>query len=171
MNNKFARYRSRKRRAVSPVIATLLLIAIAVAAAIIVYSFVTGLIGGLSTGGNSNQLTLTASFTSTGNVVVLTVKNTGSVATANPITSATDANIFVNGVACANPGVTVACPSVINAMTWSPNAALSPGQTATLVYTGPAGTPIVAGTTYNIRFTASFASGSTVIASATATAT
>jgi len=52
-----------KRRAVSPVIATLLLIAIAVAAAIIVYAFVTGLIGGLTTGSSSNLVPATASLT------------------------------------------------------------------------------------------------------------
>jgi len=52
-----------KRRAVSPVIATLLLIAIAVAAAIIVYAFVTGLIGGLTTGSSSNLVAATASIT------------------------------------------------------------------------------------------------------------
>ena len=47
--------KQKKRSAVSPVIATLLLIAIAVAAAIIVYAFVTGLIGGL-TGGSSGLI-------------------------------------------------------------------------------------------------------------------
>jgi len=45
--------KQKKRPAVSPVIATLLLIAIAVAAAIIVYAFVTGLIGGLTSSGAS----------------------------------------------------------------------------------------------------------------------
>jgi flagellin-like protein len=45
--------KQKKRSAVSPVIATLLLIAIAVAAAIIVYAFVTGLIGGLTSSGAS----------------------------------------------------------------------------------------------------------------------
>ncbi len=40
-----------RRRAISPIIATLLLIAIAVAAGIIVYVFVNGLAGGLTAGG------------------------------------------------------------------------------------------------------------------------
>src|SRR5438445_227478 len=39
------------RRGISPIIATLLLIAIAVAASIVVYVFVTGLAGNLTTGG------------------------------------------------------------------------------------------------------------------------
>ena len=68
-----------KHHAVSPVIATLLLIAIAVAAAIIVYAFVTGLIGGLATGSNL----VTASSSITGNVIVISVHNEAN----NPISS------------------------------------------------------------------------------------
>src|SRR5208282_2153200 len=80
----------KKRSAVSPVIATLLLIAIAVAAAIIVYAFVTGLIGGL-TGGSSGLIVVSGTLsiptgTSADNSpgcascgsLVLTVKNSGS---------------------------------------------------------------------------------------------
>jgi flagellin-like protein len=71
----------KKRSAVSPVIATLLLIAIAVAAAIIVYAFVTGLIGGLSSGSGSNLYPTTATLvvptgTSPGTLVI-TVLNSG----------------------------------------------------------------------------------------------
>jgi len=53
----------KRRKAVSPVIATLLLIAIAVAVAIIAYSWVTGLAGGLMGGGGqqvTHQLVLEA---------------------------------------------------------------------------------------------------------------
>jgi flagellin-like protein len=63
---------SGRRSAVSPVIATLLLIAIAVAAAIIVYAFVTGLIGGLTGGGGSNLVTVS------GNIIVPTGSTSGS---------------------------------------------------------------------------------------------
>jgi len=67
------------RRAVSPVIATLLLIAIAVAAAIIVYAFVTGLIGGLTSSSGSSLITATASLTvPSGNgpgILVISVTN------------------------------------------------------------------------------------------------
>ncbi len=51
------------RKAVSPIIATLLLIAIAVAAGIIVYVYVNSLAGGLTSGGGqqvSEQLSLDA---------------------------------------------------------------------------------------------------------------
>jgi archaeal type IV pilus assembly protein PilA len=71
--------KQKKRSAVSPVIATLLLIAIAVAAAIIVYAFVTGLIGGLSGSSGSSLVTLTGTISvpsGTGaGVFVLTAKN------------------------------------------------------------------------------------------------
>jgi len=72
-----------KRRAVSPVIATLLLIAIAVAAAIIVYAFVTGLIGGLTTGSSSNLVAATATLTvpsgsGQGTVVISVTNNANS---------------------------------------------------------------------------------------------
>ena len=78
--------KQKKRSAVSPVIATLLLIAIAVAAAIIVYAFVTGLIGGLSGGAGSNLVTVSGNFlvpsgTATG-TLVLNIKNSAN----NPIT-------------------------------------------------------------------------------------
>lgn len=73
------------RRAVSPIIATLLLIAIAVAAGIIVYVFVGGLSSTL-TKGNTNQLTEQlsldaynyASYTSSTNTLVVYLRNTGS---------------------------------------------------------------------------------------------
>jgi flagellin-like protein len=79
------RMTTRRRSAVSPVIATLLLIAIAVAAAIIVYAFVTGLIGGLTGGGGSNLVTVS------GNLIVPTGLTTGTLvlnlknSAANPI--------------------------------------------------------------------------------------
>jgi len=150
-----------KRKAVSPVIATLLLIAIAVAAAIIVYSFVTGLIGGLTTGGSSNQVALTVSFNSVGGgVVVLSLKNTGSVATSALPTAI--ASFKVNGVAC---GVGAGCPAA--AITWAPAGAVTPGSTATATWVP--GVDTVSGTTYTISFVVSYASGSTVVATATAT--
>ncbi len=164
-HNKFTKYR--KRKAVSPVIATLLLIAIAVAAAIIVYSFVTGLVGGLSTGGGSNQVALAAAFSSTGNVVVLTLKNTGSVATSSTTTLPTlVAGFKLNGVTCT--ATTVGCPTA--AVTWNPaGGVLTPGETGTVTYV--AFGPLVSGTAYTISFTVTYPNTGTVIASATATST
>jgi len=70
-----------KRKAVSPVIATLLLIAIAVAAAIIVYAFVTGLIGGLTSSGASLVVvsgSLTVPTGSGAGSLIITINNKAS---------------------------------------------------------------------------------------------
>ena len=149
--------RPRKRKAVSPVIATLLLIAIAVAAAIIVYSFVTGLIGGLSTGAGSNQMTLAADVTVPGGgagtgTVVLTLRNAGSVGT----------NALPAVMTC---NVAAAC-DVGSAVTFTP-ATLSPGQTATASY-GSSGA-LTTGTSYTFSVTVTYPNGSTAIASTSAT--
>src|SRR5208282_1363868 len=85
--------KQKKRSAVSPVIATLLLIAIAVAAAIIVYAFVTGLIGGLTSSGASLVVvsgSLTIPAGSGAGTLVVTITNKASNAI-NAVTIATDA--------------------------------------------------------------------------------
>ena len=67
-------------RAVSAVIATLLLIAIAVAAAIIVYVFSIGLLGGLQTSGGQQvkqQVIMEAYNWGTAGSLVLTLRNVG----------------------------------------------------------------------------------------------
>ena len=67
-------------RAVAPVIATLLLIAIAVAAAIIVYVFSIGLLGGLQTSGGQQvkqQVILEAYNWGTATSLILTLRNVG----------------------------------------------------------------------------------------------
>jgi flagellin-like protein len=70
------------RRAVSPVIATLLMIAIAVAASIIVYVWSIGLLGGLMGSGGSQtkeQLIMEAySWPSPGTSITFTLRNVGS---------------------------------------------------------------------------------------------
>ena len=90
------------KRAVSPIIATLLLIAIAVAAGIIVYVYVNSLAGGLTSGGGqqvSQQLQLQAysfsgvsgTFSSTNGIVALvSLENTGS-------SSLTISSIYLDG--------------------------------------------------------------------------
>jgi flagellin-like protein len=66
-------------RAVSAVIATLLLIAIAVAAAIIVYVFSIGLLGGLQTSGGQQvkQQVILEAYDWTGATLKLTLRNVG----------------------------------------------------------------------------------------------
>ena len=92
------------RRAISPIIATLLLIAISVAAGIIVYVYVNSLAGGLTSGGGtqvSSQLQLQAysftgisgtSATSNGVVADVFLQNTGS-------SSLSIASVYFDGTA------------------------------------------------------------------------
>ena len=92
-----------RRRAISPIIATLLLIAIAVAAGIIVYVYVNSLAGGLTSGGgqqvgaqiqmqaaNFLPQTFGAGKTSNGQVVDIFLENTGS-------TSVSIASVYFDG--------------------------------------------------------------------------
>lgn len=88
-------------RAVSQIIAALLLIAIAVAAAILLYVFSIGLLGSLGSGGGQQtkeQLIMEA-YSWSSNSLTLTVRNVGPAAI-----NIAGADIFVNGVAIAtNP--------------------------------------------------------------------
>ena len=98
-------------RAVAPVIATLLLIAIAVAAAIIVYVFSIGLLGGLQTSGGQQvkqQVIMEAYNWGTATSLVMTLRNVGP-------SQITFADWFVNGIApssvagsCVGAGVQLA---------------------------------------------------------------
>jgi len=88
-------------RAVSAVIATLLLIAIAVAAAIIVYVFSIGLLGGLQTSGGQQvkqQVIMEAYNWGTTTSLILTLRNVGPAQVAF-------ADWFVNGQTAAAAGV------------------------------------------------------------------
>ena len=87
-------------RAVSQVIAALLLIAIAVAAAILVYVFSIGLLGSLQGGGGQQvkEQVIMEAYNWSGSSLVLTVRNVG---TANVVV----ADVFVNGAKIANPAV------------------------------------------------------------------
>jgi flagellin-like protein len=87
-------------RAVSQVIAALLLIAIAVAAAILVYVFSIGLLGSLQGGGGQQvkEQVILEAYNWGGTSLVLTVRNVG---TANVFV----ADVFVNGAkVTATPG-------------------------------------------------------------------
>ncbi len=93
--------RMTSRKAVSPIIATLLLIAIAVAAGIIVYVYVNSLAGGLTTGGGqqvSEQLSLDAyNYGTIASGVTMALRNTGS-------GSVTISSVFFDGALAASFG-------------------------------------------------------------------
>ncbi|MGA2665654.1 MAG: archaellin/type IV pilin N-terminal domain-containing protein [Nitrososphaerales archaeon] len=179
-----------KRKAVSPVIATLLLIAIAVAAAIIVYAFVTGLIGGLSHGASSTLITVTPSLavpTSGAGTVALTIQNNAN----NPITGIVVQ--FPSGISDGNNnlcmgqtaagdycGTAVAVPAACPALSAKPvvfcNGTPDTISTATPLAVGqevsasvgliPAAVgpvPLESGTTYVFTVTVTFSDGSTSV--------
>ena len=124
------------RRAVSPIIATLLLIAITVAAGVVVYVFVGGLSANLSkSGGNqvTEQLSMDA-YNFQGTAISITVRNTGTGA----ITLST---IYFDGssitpTSCAPVGL---------------GTSLDVGSTTTCSYT----TSQSAGTSHSVKFVTS----------------
>jgi hypothetical protein len=166
----------RKKAAVSPVIANLLLIAMSIAAAIVVYAFVTGLIGGLSTGASSNLVTVSGNLlvptgTSSG-VLVLNIKNSAN----NPITgiiakyptgsaSFTGAGALNNcmgettaGVACAvgSPTFSHSAAVIQTANPLPVGSETSASETVTQQVAGA----INSGQTYTLAITVTFATGS-----------
>src|SRR5271155_5442934 len=91
------------RKAVDPIIATLLLIAIAVAAGIIVYVYVNSLAGGLTQGGGqqgSDQLSMDAyNYATIASGPTLTIRDTGS-------SSVTITSVFFDGTSVASLAAT-----------------------------------------------------------------
>jgi flagellin-like protein len=125
-------------RGVSQVIAALLLIAIAVAAAILLYVFAIGLLGSLGSSGGQQtkqQLIMEAyNWDTTGNSITLTVRNVGS---ASIDASATD--IFVNGVPVTG-GFSGACATT-----------LTPGASCSDSFAPPTGTTYISGAAYPLK--------------------
>jgi len=115
----------RRRRAVSPIIATLLLIAIAVAAGIIVYVFVNSISGNLTQQGGqqvSEQLSMDAyTFPAASTTPSFVLRNVGSA-------SVTITSIYYDGNLCQTTGVTCTGggnnPAVTNVGSCSSNTAL-----------------------------------------------
>jgi flagellin-like protein len=153
-------YRTRRKRlGVSPVVAILLLIAIAVAAATVMYAFVTGLIGGLDTSDASALVQITGGLTvptgSGAGTLVLDVKNTGS----NPITGIT---VSVDSADAITGDAYTAATSFPNATpfyVYGPGASLPIGQSVGSEATFQATSGIQAGHTYSFTVTVDFTPG------------
>jgi flagellin-like protein len=128
-------------RGVSQVIAALLLIAIAVAAAILLYVFAIGLLGSLGSSGGQQtkqQLILEAynwDFTTPPGTITGTVRNVGSSSI-----DASTVDVFVNGIASAAPGLGGLCAS----------ATLTPGGSCDFSFAPGTGT-YVAGAAYPLK--------------------
>lgn len=104
------------RRGVSVIIAALLLIAIAVAAAVLLYVFSIGLLGSLSSSGGQQtkqQLVLEAYNWGTANSLILNLRNVGSASVNLAL-----ADVFVNGTKINNPtGCSTLAPTLSCTMT------------------------------------------------------
>ena len=141
----------RKRRGVSELVATLLLIAIAVAAALVFFSFALGLFGHLTSGGGPSSLvTATGGLTvpgstSTSGILTINVRNGNS----QPITAVT--------LACESPPFsTVNCNGLVIDYGGNPISVVNPIPLNQLgsgsgVVSAFVASPFVAGTTYTVE--------------------
>jgi flagellin-like protein len=168
----------RRGRAVSPIIATLLLIAIAVAASIVVYVFVNSLSGGLTQGGGQQtterlqmqgyNFQLALGTCSAGQILEIFFENTGSVSTSisavyfdgtllTALTAATSATTFANQnyFLVTTSNIPTACVTATPSITFTAAGALAEPVTvgsvgeAVVVFTG-AGAP-VSGTSHIVK--------------------
>jgi flagellin-like protein len=114
------------RRAVSPVIATLLMIAIAVAASIIVYVWSIGLLGGLMQSGGGAQTAEQLVMTAFDGHTKVTVQNTGARAINMSM-------LYVNGVATSAGLPVVLQPGSSTQLTLATDLATSFGGTSVVV--------------------------------------
>ena len=142
----------RSRRSISDIVAVVLLIVIAIAAAVIIYMWLSGLIGSVHTTTSATQVKLeitgasvteTTSSTSSGTTATYSVQATVYNPPDSPSTSITVGELeFTNG--------TMICSVGSNAITYSPSSAttITPGGSATVSFnctasaTAPAGTPV-----------------------------
>ena len=124
---------TKSRSGISPVMATVILVAIAIVIAIAVAFWATGLVGVFT---RFEKIEITASYYDSSNqAVVLVVKNTGSAA-------ATIDDIYVNGIPCGG-----GCSG------FSGTQSLTPGQSATLTISNPpsaVGASFISGVTYEV---------------------
>ncbi len=128
------------RKAVDPIIATLLLIAIAVAAGIIVYVYVNSLAGGLTQGGGvqvSDQISLDAyNYKTIPSGPTITIRDVGS-------STITISQIFFDGqVATVTGGACATTPST------NP---IPPTGTCTFTITSGAAEAVTSGTSHTVK--------------------
>jgi flagellin-like protein len=129
----------RKRKAISPLIATLLLIAIAVAASVLTYSWVMSMVGSQSAQAQTQLRIDTATWDPIVKTqVALLIRNTGS-------TSAQVESVSIRINTAGSPNLVWAAPSS--------SSSLDVGKTITLI-AAPVGFTWVASTSYVIRVTA-----------------
>lgn len=160
-----------ERVAVAEIVATLLLIAIAVLAAVVAYGFFTGFFGGLTSGGPSRlvsgtgQMNVPGTSDSTG-VLTLNLRNDGSSVIQSIVVSCSTS--YFAFPQCANPPFTMYYqPPLMPPMPVSAANPLPVGSTATgtasvaACLVSPCLTPFTSGTSYVVTMVVTFVGGST----------
>lgn len=139
-----------KRRAISPIIATLLLIAIAVGAGVVVYVFTTGLTGSLTQSGGQqvgDELSMDAYAYSQGTSLTVYVRNVGS----GTVTIDSSAGLFFNGQVVSDQpsshpgGTSGSCYAL------STSYQLTPGTVCWLYFNGSAVTGAASGASNQVK--------------------
>ncbi|MDG6970422.1 MAG: hypothetical protein JRN54_04855 [Nitrososphaerota archaeon] len=134
-----------RRRAVSPIVATLLLIAISVALGVVVYVFTSGLASSLTSGGNGHQLTEQLSMNAynfQGSTLTLYVANTGT-----GTVTVQSTGVYYDGTLVSAP-VAFAVVSGSCTVVTAASATCSPQGTFSLLFTP---SPAVAGVSYTVK--------------------
>ena len=125
----------RSRSGISPVMATVILVAIAIVIAIAVAFWATGLVGVFT---RFEKVEIVAAYATGTDQVILVVKNTGSAA-------ATIDDIYVNGIPCGGPSGE--CGGFTQTIS------LTPGQSATITISDPpsaVASSFISGVTYEV---------------------
>jgi len=132
------------RSGISPVMATVILVAIAIVIAIAVAFWATGLVGVFT---RFEKIEITAAYYQVGTGVILRVKNTGSA-------SATIDDIYVNGIPEGQTNYQIVAPPSGASCTigaGAVNATCAPGQAVEIRVTAlPDGSSFTSGVTYEI---------------------
>jgi len=153
-----------ERKAISPIIATLLLILIAIAAGVVVYAYVIGFVGQTSNNqpNGTSQLSIdTASGSASGNTVTAYFRNIGgstAIISAVYVLDSTG-NTVVGGVVIGTASTVVSGCSITSTTTTMP-CSLSPSASGSIQLTG---VTLVKGTTYQLKITTQ--DGSSVVQS------
>ena len=138
-----------RRKAVSPLLATIILIAITVAAGLVIYNLFFSTAGTISSQLNVQIVSVDIIKTSTTTLVSATVKNTGN----KPITSCTVTVWGDSGTATLSLG------------------AMEPGRSKSASVADPSGFSVTVGKPYPVKIDATAADGSTFSKSFTVTCT
>ena len=131
-------------KAISPIFATLILIAIAVIAGVVVYMFTSGTLATMTSGGTAGQEKVTiqaASISASGNTKIYLEQTGGPAASINSVIIKNDAGTTMGVVSIVNANIS---PAVTGTT-------LTQGTLYTVTVTTPAG--LTAGTEYSVTVT------------------